>query len=257
MTVRAGPAQGATLILDMRRNGSYWLGTYDNWILDRIRIGDWLPAGGVAWDCGSYVGYYAAIFRKVVGDTGSVVAFEASPSNYERLQHIPGLNNWSNLAIVNRAVGPEHATLNFAGELGGSSGPVETKQFAHPVVTTRVDCSGVDELCFERGVPQPDFIKFDLEGAETYALHNGKRMFTEKRPVLLLELHGPEAITALGEFLSKYQYQCWDVRNFDQPGLEPFEDGAGIEKAASELCNTMVCLPAELASKRARLIAPE
>src|SRR5436309_22192 len=66
MRVRSGPAKGTTLVLDVRRNGSYWLGNYDRWILERIRLSDWLPAGGVAWDCGAFVGYYAAVFRKLV-----------------------------------------------------------------------------------------------------------------------------------------------------------------------------------------------
>src|ERR1700754_4852785 len=86
MKVRSGPAEGAVLVLDLRRNGAYWLGTYDRWIFDRIQVRDWLPRGGVAWDCGSYVGYYAALFCNVVGDRGQVVAFEASSTNYGRLR---------------------------------------------------------------------------------------------------------------------------------------------------------------------------
>ena len=161
----------------------------------------------------------------------------------------------ANVEIVNRAVGPDHATLNFAGELGGSSGPVETKAFNHLVVTRPIACSGVDELCFEQGVPQPDFIKFDIEGAETHALTNGRRLFTEKRPVMLLELHGDEALSGLGEFIEKYQYRCWDIRLFNQPKCHPFTNKVELVRAASMLSNTMVCLPAELTDKRSQLLA--
>src|SRR5204863_6600635 len=68
--VRRGPAKGTKLVLDLRQHGSYWLGVYDNWILQHIRIQDWLPCGGIAWDCGAYTGYYTAIFRRVVGSQG-------------------------------------------------------------------------------------------------------------------------------------------------------------------------------------------
>jgi FkbM family methyltransferase len=254
MRVRSGYAEGVTLVIDLRRSATTWLGTYDRWILDNIRIADWLPVGGVAWDCGSYLGFYAAIFRRVVGDTGRVIAFEASLSNYEPLSRVPGLNGWSNVEILNRAVGPDHAVLNIAGELGGSSGPVETKVFNHPVVTRPVACSGVDELCFEHGVQQPDFIKFDIEGAETYALTNGHRLFTEKRPVVLLELHGDEALSALGVFIEKYSYRCWDVRFFNQLETDPFTKASQLEHAASRLSNTMVCLPTELLDKRSQVL---
>jgi methyltransferase, FkbM family len=254
MKVRAGPAKGTTLVLDLRANGSYWLGTYDNWILSRIRIEDWLPRGGVAWDCGAYVGYYTAIFRNVVGDAGQVIAFEASMLNYATLRELPMLNNWPNVQIINCAVGPDHGTLEFAGELGGASGPVDFKKFDHSIVTKRVACSGLDELCFEKGMPLPDFLKFDLEGAETVALHNGQRIFTEKRPILLLEIHGNRVLSSVGEFLSEYAYCGWDVRYFNQTGVGPFVNKDSLETAVGGLCNTMVCIPRELTEKRRRIL---
>jgi len=250
MKVRAGPAKGTTLILDLRKNGSYWFGTYDNWILNRIRIEDWLPRGGVAWDCGAYVGYYTAIFRNVVGDAGQVIAFEASTSNFAILPELPTLNDWTNVQIINCAVGPDHGTIEFAGELGGASGPVDFKKFDHPIVSKRVECSGLDELCFENGMAMPDFLKFDLEGAEIVALHNGQRVFTEKRPIVLLELHGNKALSSVGEFLSKYSYCGWDVRYFNQTGVGPFVSKDSLETAVGGLCNTMVCIPHELTDKR-------
>ena len=196
----------------MRQNGAYWLGTYDRWILDRIQIRDWLPSGGVAWDCGAYVGYYAAIFRGIVGAGGSVIAFEASTINYKRLRHTPALNSWDNVKIVHLAVGPDHSQIAFAGEAGGASGPIGlSREHRQSVPGEIVNCAGVDELCYERGMPLPNFVKFDLESAEELALHNGDRVFREKRPVLLLEVHGEKILQAVGNFLSKYNYLAWDV----------------------------------------------
>jgi len=255
MKVRAGPAKGAVLVLDLRQNGSYWLGTYDQWILSHIRIQDWLPRGGVAWDCGAYTGYYAAIFRHAVGERGQVIAFEASTQNYERLRQMPALNGWPNVQITHCAVGPDHTKLDFAGELGGASGPAGIKPLDHPMRSERVDCAGIDELCIERGVPVPDFIKLDLEGAEIFALHNGNCVFTEKRPVVLLEMHavrGGSCFPAVGSFLSKYDYLAWDVRRFDQRLSEPFADAQSLENAWScnTLCNTLVCIPRQFSAKR-------
>jgi len=254
MKVRAGPAKGATLILDFRMNGSYWLGTYDNWILSRICIEDWLPRGGVAWDCGAYVGYYTAIFRNVVGDAGKVIAFEASASNFAVLRELPALNDWRNVQIINCAIGPDHGTLEFAGELGGASGPVDFKKFDHPIITKRVASCGLDELCFEKDMAMPDFLKLDLEGAEMVALHNGQRVFTEKRPILLLELHGDKVLSSVGDFLSEYSYCGWDVRYFNQPEVGPFVSKGSLETAIGNLCNTMVCIPGELKDKRRRIL---
>ena len=65
-----------------------------------------------------------------------------------------------------------------------------SKNVGHKANIEKVRCCGVDELIAEMGVPEPDFIKFDLEMAEEFALHNGDRLFPKKRPVILLELHG-------------------------------------------------------------------
>jgi FkbM family methyltransferase len=251
-----GPARGAILDLDLRENGAYWLGTYDGWILDHLRIAFWLAEGDVAWDCGSYVGYYAALFRRIVGDSGKIIAFEASRTNYNRLRRLPVLNNWDNLTIVHLAVGPDHTEIEFAGEAGGASGPVGlSKKYDHSTTTERVACAGVDELCYERGLPLPDFIKFDLESAEEFALHNGRRVFTEKRPVVLLELHGEGVLSAVGQFLSIYNYVAWDVRQFDQPLATPITNEVILKTLYLTLCNTLVCIPEEQSEKRDQLVA--
>lgn len=108
----------------------------------------------------------------------------------------------------NHAVGPDHTSLQFAGNLGGASGPSGLGgQFSQSrVVLETVQSCGVDELVHELGVPAPNFVKFDLETGETAALPNGPKVFREKRPVLLLELPGLEAMNAAGAFLTTYDY---------------------------------------------------
>jgi FkbM family methyltransferase len=250
LTIRSGPAKGSVLVLDLRKNGSYWLGIYDNWILDRLKIEEWLAPGDLSWDCGAYVGYYAAVFRRCVGARGKVIAFEASSSNYARLAKMPSLNGWSNVTIVNSAVGQDHSELDFAGELGGASGPLSTKRFTEDVASERVRSAGIDELAYELGYGEPAFIKLDLEGAEVMALHNGDRLFSTKRPVVLLEVHGPAALSALGQFLQKFDYGAWDVRYFNDDGQEPYRNENALKIVADRLCNTMVCLPSESFSRR-------
>lgn len=101
--------------------------------------------------------------------------------------------------------------------LGGSSGPYglsKTYEEGARLEISRVTCAGVDELVYERGIPAPDFVKFDLESAEEFALHNGDRVFRERRPIVLLELHGPSAKRAAGRFLEKYRYEAVRVGDF-------------------------------------------
>lgn len=255
ITVLAGPAKSTKLMLDLRKNGSYFLGTYDAWILNRIRIENWLPRGGVAWDCGAYVGFYTALMRNAVGEEGAVIAFEASAQNYAALSKIPALNNWSNVEIIHSAVGPDHCIIEFAGGFGGASGPTAFKSFDDGVDREAVPSVGIDELVFERGVASPDFVKFDLEGAEIAALRNGDRLFSQRRPVLLLEVHGEAALDACGHFLEQYSYMAWDIRYFNQLGAAPFVNSATINSCKGGICNTLFCIPIERADFRRKILA--
>lgn len=218
LRVLSGPAKGSTLRLDLRKEGSYWLGTYDKWVFDRLPIERYLPLGSIAWDCGAYVGYYSACFRRLVGDAGTVHTFEASGPNYARLSQIAADNGWRNVHVHHLAVGPDHATIEFVENLGGSSGPYglsKAYDASDRLVISRVACAGVDELVEEYGVPAPDFIKFDLESAEEFALHNGPRVFTNRRPIVLLELHGQAAKNAAGDFFKRYDYEGVPVIDYE------------------------------------------
>lgn len=218
LRVLGGPVKGSVLNLDIRREGSYWLGKYDQWIFNRIPFQDYIKPGDTVWDGGAYVGYYTAYFRKLVGISGEVHSFEASRTNYERLKDLPVNNKWTNVFIHHLAIGPENSEINFVDNLWGSNGPYELdkvyKENTADLSITKVACCGVDELVSKKHVPEPSFIKFDLESAEEYALHNGEKLFTGKRPVVLLELHGEKAKTAAGLFLERYNYEAVFITGF-------------------------------------------
>jgi hypothetical protein len=79
-----------------------------------------------------------------------------------------------------------------------------------------VTCSGIDELVEERGLPDPDFLKLDLETAECFALKNGAALWARKRPSVLVELHRnrrerPYAFEAAEEFLRAFDYHGTEV----------------------------------------------
>lgn len=247
--VLTGPAKGCQLTLDIRSQGSYWLGTYDSWILNHLKpISHLLMPGGTAWDCGAFVGYYTAIFRAAVGANGFVHTFEASLNNYNKLKHLLALNNWTNVEIHHLAVGPDHCSLDFAGELGGSSGPMGlSKNYdGNPAVET-VRCLGLDELIQEYKIPAPSFIKLDLESAEEQALHNGKVLFSTNRLNILLEWHGTKVLPAISDFLVNYSYNAWDILSYH---VEESQCGEKLNPfclhsyAKSGMSNTLLCIPA-------------
>ncbi|MCY1505392.1 methyltransferase, FkbM family [compost metagenome] len=218
LRVLNGPAKGTLLRLDLRKEGSYFLGNYDKWIFDRIDFAKYVRPGMIIWDCGAYVGYYTAVFRKIIKNHGEIYAFEASTKAYSNLKEIPGLNNWDNVYILHTAVGPENTTINFSNNLGGSNGPVGLEKIHNDQIDIiNVECHGVDEIVKIGMAKEPDFIKFDLETAEIYALNNGDNLFRNKRPIILLEIHGEKAFKVAGDFLIRYNYRAAYVGDFPNP----------------------------------------
>jgi FkbM family methyltransferase len=210
LPVLAGPARGSWLHLDLRSQSSYFLGSYDRWIYERVPFQRILTAGEAAWDCGAFVGYYAAIFRKLVGKQGEVLVFEASLANYEALKPMPERNGWVNVKIFHEAVGPEETVLTFANNRGGGSGPIGLgKSFdltEGKLEKIQVKSLGIDEILKTRASRNPRLLKLDLETGEIHALKNGAKVFGEIRPVVMLELHGEEAGDVANEWLQKYEY---------------------------------------------------
>ena len=229
--VLAGPARGAWLHLDLRIQGSYFLGTYDRWIYERVPLGHFLGAGEAAWDCGAFVGYYAAIFRKLVGPGGEVLVFEASRANYEALRPMPGRNGWKNVHIFNEAVGPDNTRLKFANNRGGSSGPIGLgKTFdlkEGELETIEVKSLGIDEVLKTRATRPPQLIKLDLETGEIHALKNGPRVFGKIRPVVMLELHGEEAGKAANQWMKEFDYDAAVIEKL--PHWAPLSPSAYLE----------------------------
>jgi FkbM family methyltransferase len=247
-----GPARGVRMKLDLRDGGSYLIGEYDRWIFDRVKLDRLLKPGMVAWDCGAFYGYYASIFRRLVGSTGKVEVFEASNRNYEILSALPKLNDWENVRIHNLAVGPDHSMIQFTNNLGGSSGPYGlAKNYGESedgIELVSVQSCGVDELILERGIAVPDIIKFDLETAEIYALHNGRILFTGHRPILLLELHGEAAMLSSGDFLSTYRYKAYTVWELGMSQRTLLSDRDDL-KAIGSIPHMLLCFPEEHTSR--------
>lgn len=239
-----GPAKGVKLNLDLRKEAAYWLGNYDAWILKNLQLEKLIKNGDTVWDCGAYVGFYTGVFRKLVGEKGKVVTIEAVKETFERIKDLPKINGWKNVIMKQCAVGPENSEIQFVSNLNGSNGPFGlAKIYAQDenLEIEKVKCFGVDEL-IDSGLPIPDVIKFDLESAEVFALMNGEKLFSTKKPILFLELHGKEAFDTTAEFLDKYNYFSKDISKYRDETALTFKCGKEL-KNAGYIPHMLICWP--------------
>ncbi len=207
--VAAGGLSGMELLLDLQTEKDYWLGTYEPEL--QSAISELVQPGMVVFDVGANIGYISLIFARAVGLQGKVFAFEALPANLERLRSNLALNGMSSrVRVISAAVtdkpGPVRFLIGPSGGMGKAEGSAGRLEIVYSEAIT-VPGIALDDFVFEEGNPQPQVVKMDIEGGEVMALPGMSRILNQARPVLFLELHGPEAAEVAWKTLISAGYQ--------------------------------------------------
>lgn len=207
VTVRAGRGAGLRLEIDLRAEKYYWTGLYEPEVQDLAATR--LVPGGVMWDIGAHIGFLTAIASRVVGPTGRVVAFEPMPENADRLRRTVAANELANVTIrqvaVSSTVGLSTFYLHSSTTMGGLA-------FADGAPKIEVQTTTLDaELDPAR---PPTLVKIDVEGFQDAVLSGGRRLFSEIRPLLIIELLSDEEVSRASTLLPHYTLHRLDTMNF-------------------------------------------
>jgi len=209
VTVAGGGLSGLELYLDLQREKDYWLGTYEPEL--QAAIQDLVQEGGVAYDVGANIGYISLLLARKLGPGGKVFAFEALPANLERLEANLSLNELAaQVEVVPVAVVDRDGVVKFlvgpSGGMGKAEGSKGRMEFDYQRAI-QVKGIALDEFVFRDNRQPPQMVKMDIEGGEVLALPGMKRVLNEARPLVFLELHGPEAVSAAWQAFNEAGYQ--------------------------------------------------
>ena len=208
---------------------------------------DALEPGATVLDIGAHVGYYTLISARLVGQRGTVYAFEPMPGNFAILTRNVTMNGHKNIVLARKAVADKNGKVRFL--LSGVSGmhSLYPHRFAGPSRGTVV----VDAISIDRFLPgkRVDVIKMDIEGAEPLAL-KGMRETIANSPNLTLSCEfGPEYLQEAGfeaeEFLAELLGLGFEVQLIDEytRSLMPVEKGRLLEThAAATLPGHLYCV---------------
>ncbi len=216
-TIAAGNLAGVRMVLDLKAEKDYWLGTYEPHL--QATIQELVLPGQIAYDIGANIGFVTLLFAQCVESKGHVYAFEALPANVHRLRGNIALNAVDEqVTIVSAAVKERSGSTNFyvgpspgTGKLDGSAGRSTIRY------KESIDISGIsiDDFIYRSGNPAPDILKIDIEGGEILALPGMSRVLHEKQPIVMIELHGPESAQAGWDLLIKENYRiCHMAPNY-------------------------------------------
>jgi FkbM family methyltransferase len=204
----------------LRRNRSFWLRkpleseSFPFAVLRRfVRPGD------VVYDAGANLGLYARYLVDTLG-AGRVIAFEPMADNRALLAanlDLAGIASRVNVLPI--ALADEDGMLEFqVDDMQSVSGTLTKVTGGGPSLgrrnlglgplTEQVLCRRLNAVVAEEDLPPPDVIKIDVEGAEAFLLRGAMGLLRERRPRLLVELHGAAQARAVLPVLDVLGYSC-------------------------------------------------
>jgi FkbM family methyltransferase len=178
-----------------------------------------LPPGGIFFDVGANVGYFATLIARAA-PASRVFAFEPIPANVAASQLNLELNRLENVQVFELAVGDHSAatTLLEAHYSGGSAlesagRPPDFKSARQVHMVSLDDCVAAGVL------PMPQLVKIDVEGAEVQVLKGMTNILKLSRPTLIYELDGPdekgirEKKAQCRDLLHMCDYECVELED--------------------------------------------
>lgn len=182
---------------------------------DLIRIAEqYVRHDSVVWDIGANVGIFG-FAAAAIAVKGTVVAVEPDvwlASLLRRSASLPE-NRQRDIRVVPMAVSASNsvATLliaqrgranNALEEAGGRSqmGGIREKQY---IPTLTLDC-------MLNALPEPSFVKVDIEGAELLALQGATRLVQSVRPAFYIEV-GDDVSVEVFNLLARAGYRAMDT----------------------------------------------
>lgn len=213
-----GPVNSSPQLVAFKHKTSLWVPSEWEAILSRgyesvtmDLLSTLIKKGWISYDIGANIGQYSILLSRLVGNKGRVYCIEANPLCVYFLRANHEINNQSNIDILPVALLHDtqnsEFTINYGNlGLGITQGShLFSGKVGHNI---NVHAMGFDQLVNTYNLEMPDFIKIDIEGAEGKAIAGMKKTLQEKRPLLLVEVHGRIAAeeTLQGLDLFNYHY---------------------------------------------------
>ncbi len=225
--VQHGPAAGLWMRVNPRTGRAVLSGSVELPVQQALL--QHLRPGMTFYDLGANIGFFTLLAAKLVGPPGRVVSFEADPEIAARLRENVSRNKLSFVRLEQLAVWSEPGTVSFSrvdpsrspdrgqGHIslrsGGFTPPSSSRagESLDPFPSSNlITVNAVSLDAYAANNPAPDFIKCDVEGAEVAVFRGACRLFAEKRPVFLCEMHSGENRRILLHELSALGYRCLD-----------------------------------------------
>ena len=204
-TIIRGLASGYRILVSPTENLGYLLGTAEPHLQRIIR--EYVGSGDTVYDIGANMGYISLSLAKRVGARGRVIAFEPVPQNVHLLRRNLEDNKLTNVELLAVAASDTsgEAVIRIAENLSMAS--LIWHRHNPSAVELVIKTVVIDNLVDAGQLPEPRFVKIDVEGAEGQVLQGMRRTVAKARPVLFVECSDAGRETTW-RLLSELGYRC-------------------------------------------------
>jgi FkbM family methyltransferase len=179
--------------------------------------------GDVALDVGGCWGDTALWLANAVGETGQVHTFEPTPANRKVLAANLKLNPTlaQRIFVWEEPLGPTAGETAWITDVVAAGSTVRDEPDPnHPMVELRTEA--IDELVAQYRIPEVDFIKVDVEGADLGVLKGAAQTIISQKPRLAIACyHRPDDLVAIPDFITelgvnyRWYLQCSTMTDID------------------------------------------
>jgi FkbM family methyltransferase len=185
-------------------------------------------SGQIVYDIGGWEGIITIFLARAVGEGGRVITFEPNPECQARILNNVRLNQFQNVQVQKVGLGrqADKGTLVYSSQsmgVGSLQEDIKAHLLAEKGATAiQVDIDTLDHQISSYHLPEPDFIKIDVEGLELDVLLGMINTITRCKPRLFIEIHGAdvpkkiENARNLVSYLSQYGYSILHVESGEQ-----------------------------------------
>jgi FkbM family methyltransferase len=175
------------LALGLHRLG--WMGRDEAVLLRRL-----VRPGLHVVDVGANIGLYSLLLARLVGPTGSVLAFEPEPNLFAILRENCVSNNATNIVPFQCALGRMKGLASFhRSAFNSGNNRLGHRSIGHDAVEVKVE--RFDDL---QPDSKPDFVKIDVQGHELATLSGMERALSANQSVRILFEFAPAALRKAG-----------------------------------------------------------
>jgi FkbM family methyltransferase len=162
----------------------------------------------VFWDVGANLGFYSWLVRQHPS-IQEVILFEPDPTNFDLITRTIQKNRVLNCRPMKLALSDARGYAPFlidrASGATGSLGCVSnvnnalSLQYDYRMGETITSRTATVDGLIEDGLPPPDLMKLDIEGAEHLVLAGAENCLRQNRPALILETSNSSLLRGLSE----------------------------------------------------------